>query len=103
MSILVSTIEVDNSNTDEFDSTIAESIVEDLSDLVHDMWSDWMRRVFKDKGHWNPDGTFTIDQTQIARMKEQMVKSYKDLSEPEKELDREQARLILKRLSDTLY
>lgn len=87
MSILVQKLLENNNDNDKE--------LEGLSSIVHDIWTGWMQRVFDAKGHFNPDGTFTIDQTTISRIKQQMITKYDDLSEPEKEADRVQSRIIL--------
>lgn len=66
-------------------------IMEKLAAKEHERWSDWQRYCHK-CGHHNPDGSITLDAGTVARWERQINTPYEDLSEAEKESDREQVR-----------
>jgi len=70
---------------------------EPLADLQHDIWSHWMQWLFACSTQ-NPDGTVTIHAEKVERWKRQMTTPYAELSEPEKDSDREQADKVIARL-----
>jgi hypothetical protein len=59
--------------------------------LEHDIWGSWMYHMFS-QGTMNPDGTWTMPAWAVERWTRQMNESYHNLSEKEKESDREQVR-----------
>jgi hypothetical protein len=63
--------------------------IEQHADLEHEIWSSWMQYMFT-KGTFNPDGTWTMPAWAVERWGRQMRTPYSDLSEREKESDREQ-------------
>lgn len=67
---------------------------EKLADLSHDIWAHWMRWQFYCCTQ-NEDGSMTIPASKVKRWQRQMKTSYQDLSEKEKDSDREQADKIL--------
>ena len=67
---------------------------EPLADVSHDIWSHWMRWMFT-TGAFNDDGTWTMPAALVERWKRQMETSYTELTEREKDSDREQADKIL--------
>lgn len=67
---------------------------ESLSDVSHDIWSSWMRWMFT-VGTFNEDGTWTMPTGLVERWRRQMETPYTELSEREKDSDREQADKIL--------
>lgn len=60
---------------------------EQLADLEHRRWSDWMNYVFSLSSK-NEDGSVTIPFDKVERWKRQCTTSYNDLSEKEKDRDR---------------
>ena len=68
---------------------------EPLADISHDIWSHWMRWMFS-VGTMNADGTWTMPAEKVERWQRQMNTPYADLTEREKDSDREQADKILK-------
>lgn len=70
-------------------------VEEALADLCHKQWSGWMEYLFT-KGHFNEDGSFTINTESTQRWVGQMETDYNDLSEKEKESDRIEARKFMK-------
>ena len=66
---------------------------ERVADTQHKIWSHWMEHLFS-VGGTNPDGSYVIPADKVARWKKQMETPYSELSEEEKERDREQAHKI---------
>lgn len=69
-------------------------LVENLSDVSHEIWSHWMKYMFSicrktDKGD------IVIDATNVKRWERQMITPYSELTEKEKASDREQAFKII--------
>jgi hypothetical protein len=71
-----------------------ESLMEQLAAVEHDRWSDWQRYVHS-KCKRSPDGSLVIPAHLVERWETQINTPYADLSEPEKESDREQVRRYL--------
>jgi len=67
---------------------------EQLSELAHNQWSDWMKYLFS-KGIFNEDGTWTMPKWAVDRWNRQMNTNYQDLSNEEKESDRNEADKML--------
>lgn len=78
--------------------TKAVALREALADISHDIWTHWMRWQFSVCTQ-NEDGSLTIPAEKVARWLRQMGTDYADLSEREKDSDREQADKILVVLS----
>lgn len=74
--------------------TRLEGLLEQLSAVEHDRWSHW-QRYMHDKATQQPDGSLTIPADLVKRWEEQMNKQYENLSEDEKQSDREQVRKYL--------
>lgn len=71
--------------------------LEVLAAHCHKQWSGWMHYLFSQCVN-NKDGTYTIPKWGVERWLRQLRTSYEDLSEKEKESDREEARAILTEL-----
>ncbi len=69
-------------------------LLEQLADAEHAGWSRWMLYLF-DQCKSNEDGSLTIPAELVTRWRRQASTSYFNLSEPEKEADREEVRRIL--------
>lgn len=63
--------------------------IEYHADLEHEIWSSWMQYMFS-KGTFNDDGTWTMPAWAVSRWKTQADTPYNQLTEKEKESDREQ-------------
>ena len=74
---------------------IINNLLEQLADREHIRWSGWMEYLFS-KSTLNEDGTVTIPKWAVDRWKRQCDTHYKDLTEEEKESDREEARKSLR-------
>ena len=71
-----------------------KKIIEKLADFEHDRWSRWQKHVFS-KCIKNNDGSCTIPKEYVDRWERQIMTSFNDLSEEEKESDRIEAKRIL--------
>lgn len=68
---------------------------EQLAALAHDeQWTGWMEYLFG-LSRRNPDGSVTIPAEHVARWMRQMATPYAQLSEQEKNSDREEADRVL--------
>lgn len=67
---------------------------ESLSAIQHDIWAHWMRYVFK-ICETSEDGSVTIPTELVERWKRQVDTNYENLTEKEKDSDREQADKVL--------
>lgn len=66
---------------------IKRKLLEELSDLEHAQWMSWAKDIAK---------TEKINPKRLKRWKEDMFKPYSELSEEEKDKDREIATMVLK-------
>ena len=64
-----------------------EEIIDNFANAQHEIWSHWMKYLFT-QGWEQPDGTFKIKSIQVEKWKKQMTTSFVELSEEEKESDR---------------
>ena len=69
-------------------------IRERLADVQHAIWAHWMRYLFSVSIE-NHDGAVTIPADKVARWKRQINTEYTNLTEREKDSDREQADKVL--------
>ena len=67
---------------------------EKLSEIAHDRWSGWMLHLFAN-GIFNNDGTWTMSALAVERWLRQATTGYTDLSESEKDTDRDEADRVL--------
>lgn len=73
-----------------------DELREGLAELQHEIWSDWMRYLFSVCTSWGEDAdTVLISSTLAARWKRQMNTAYADLSESEKDSDRNEADKVI--------
>ena len=59
-----------------------------LSDAQHDIWSHWMKYLFSVSEKLE-DGSYKIDKEKAEKWNRQMMTDFNDLSEKEKESDRD--------------
>lgn len=71
---------------------------EDIAEISHEIWSHWMRYQFQCCTE-NKDGSLTIPADRVKRWTKQMNTTYNNLSEKEKDSDREQADKIIQVIS----
>lgn len=89
--------------SDKFpDALQSEALIEALAALEHERWSHWQRYLHS-RCKPRDDGTLTIPAELVARWTEQMSKTYAELSEDEKESDREQVRRYLPTIAAALH
>lgn len=69
-------------------------LIEQLADKEHDGWARWMAYLFTQCGV-QPDGALLIPAAYVDALSQQIDKPYADLSEREKQYDREEVALIL--------
>lgn len=74
-------------------------IIEQLADVQHQIWARWMGYQFS-MSKRNEDGSFTIPKELVKRWQQQMETGYYELSEKEKESDRNQARKFIGIIND---
>lgn len=70
------------------------ALLERLAAVEHERWAHWQRYVH-DHCTANEDGSLTIPAELVARWSEQIETPYAELSEVERESDREQVRRYL--------
>lgn len=73
---------------------VLEALVERLAAVEHDRWAHW-QRYMHGKAERRPDGALILPAELVERWEAQISTSYADLSEAEKESDREQVRRYL--------
>ena len=73
------------------DARRLEALVEQLAALEHERWAHWQRYMHS-KCQRLADGSLVIPVDLVARWEQQISTSYENLSEQEKESDREQVR-----------
>jgi hypothetical protein len=71
-----------------------ELLVERLAAFEHARWAHWQRYVHE-SGALQADGSLLIPAALVARWERQIAAKYEDLSEAEKNSDREQVRKYL--------
>ena len=73
---------------------VLSSLVEVLAAIEHERWSHWQNHLHS-KCIANPDGTLTIPSECAERWSKQASTPYADLTESERESDRDQVRQYL--------
>lgn len=86
-------------DAEQFDSLKSEmehpaTLIEALAAYAHTAWAGWMDYLFA-QGIFHDDGTFTMPAWAAERWRRQAATFYDELSELEKESDRDEARKIL--------
>ena len=69
-------------------------LIERLAHYEHESWSRWMRYLFATASP-NADGSVTLPTRLVERWRRQMETAYADLTEAEKESDRQEVAHIL--------
>ncbi|GEC17310.1 hypothetical protein [Nitrobacter winogradskyi] len=70
------------------------SLLEELAALEHQRWAHWQKYVH-DSGQRQPDGSILLPAEIVSRWEKQINTPYVDLSDEEKDSDREQVRKYL--------
>lgn len=73
---------------------VLETLIETLAAVEHDRWAHW-QRYMHGKAERCSDGALILPAELVERWEAQISTSYADLSEAEKESDREQVRRYL--------
>jgi hypothetical protein len=81
------------SKRDDIDTRLGR-LIERLAAVEHERWSHWQRYMHS-KCIRQPDGSLLVPAEFVARWEKQTETKYTDLSESEKESDREQVRKYL--------
>lgn len=68
---------------------IPSDLLEQLAAIEHERWSHW-QRYMHEKAHRNADGSLTIPATLVDRWERLMHTPYSNLTDEERESDREQ-------------
>lgn len=79
---------------DKVNQVDQEDMRERLSFVQHEIWSHWTKWQFGTCG-MNPDGSITIPAKLVQRWEKQAQTAYTELTEKEKDSDREQTDKIL--------
>lgn len=75
-----------------------EELIEKLADAEHASWSHWMRYLFSKCMMWNatPDGVVALIPANLVKhWQRQMNMAYRELSEREKQSDRDEVERIM--------
>lgn len=78
-----------------------DDIIEDLADIEHERWAHW-QRYMHDKCEHRLDGSLVIPSDLVAQWERQIATNYCDLTEQERESDREQVRKYIPTILDAL-
>ena len=78
-----------------------DGLVEQLADVEHERWSHWQRYLHS-KCERTMDGSLVIPANLVTQWESQMNTPYSELSETEKDSDREQVRRYLPIISNAL-
>jgi hypothetical protein len=73
---------------------ILDKLMETLADVEHERWSHWQRYMHS-KCERQPDRSLVIPSELVAQWERQIAASYAELSESEKQSDRDQVRRYL--------
>jgi hypothetical protein len=76
---------------------VSDELIEILADIEHERWSKWMRYMFE-CGTFNEGGTWTMPADKVERWHRQVGTPYAELSDREKESDRDEVRTTLQAL-----
>jgi len=71
-----------------------DHLIEDLAAIEHERWSHWQRYMHS-KGQRRPDGSLVLPADLVLLWEKQAATPYVDLTEKEKESDREQVQRYL--------
>jgi hypothetical protein len=73
----------------------SDAVVEKIADLAHERWSGWMKYLFS-KCYVTDEIGVLLPPGLVERWQRQMETDYADLTDAEKESDREEARAYLR-------
>lgn len=78
-----------------------DGLMEALAEIEHERWAHW-QNYLHGKGTMQPDGSLLIPADWVRRWQRQINTPYAELSDEEKESDREQVRCYLPVIADAL-
>jgi hypothetical protein len=78
-----------------------DDIIDDLADIEHERWAHWQRHMHGKCEH-RSDGALVIPRELVRQWERQIATPYRELTENEKESDREQVRKYLSTIVDAL-
>lgn len=79
----------------------SDELLEQLAAAEHGRWAHWQRYVHEQCTRLE-DGSLVIPATQVAAWERQIATAYADLSEDERDSDRDQVRRYLPLIADAL-
>lgn len=85
----------------EYVDHVLSALTEELAALDHERWSHW-QRYMHGKGQRQSDGSLILPADLVSRWERQMSTGYIELSDEEKESDRERVRLYLPLIATAL-
>jgi hypothetical protein len=85
----------------QYINDLLDSLVEELAAVEHERWSHWQRYLHS-KCVRQPDGSLLLPADLVARWEKQTDTGYANLTDQEKESDREQVRRYLPLIVSTL-
>ncbi len=68
-----------------------DAAIDNLADIEHDRWSHWQKYMHQ-KGERQPDGSLLISADLVAQWDRQIQTPFAELTDDEKESDRDQVR-----------
>jgi hypothetical protein len=80
---------------------VLRGIAEHLASIEHERWSHW-QNYMHEQGQKQADGSLVIPAELVSRWEQQASTSYADLTEREKDSDREQVARYLPVIADAL-
>lgn len=87
--------------TREEAAALLDGMLERLAAVEHERWAHWQRYMHS-KAVKQPDGSLLIPKELVEKWERQLSTSYEDLSDKEKESDREQVRRYLPLIVESL-
>jgi hypothetical protein len=80
---------------------VVDEVMEQLAAIEHQRWAHWQRYMHSN-GTKQPDGSLLLPKELVDRWDQQIATDYSQLSDKEKESDREQVRKYLPVIVDAL-
>lgn len=80
---------------------VLDSLIDRLATIEHDRWSHWQKYMHA-KATRNPDGSLVLPADLVSRWEGQIEADYTELSEKEKQSDREQVQRYLPLIRESL-
>jgi hypothetical protein len=81
--------------------SLLNSVIDELAEVEHERWSHW-QRYMHDQGTRMPDGSLVLPAGLVERWDQQIKTEFPNLTEEEKESDREQVRRYFRTITTAL-